>query len=394
MPETRIKNLKELNLKSKNVFMRVDFNVPTKNGKILDSYRIDKAFPSIKHILDQGGKLVLASHMGRPQGKVLEDLSLRPIGEYLTEKYNLEVLFVEDLESDTPRQLLASLQKSQVVLLENLRFHPGERDCDHSFAKKLAAYTDVYINEGFAISHRSHASTVTLAEMISEKGAGFQLQKEIEHLDKIRLGEIEKPFSVILGGSKVADKIPLLESFIDQTDNFFIGGMMAYTFLKAKDINVGDSYVETGYVSRLKKFIERLESRGKKIWLPEDHIIAKGADVQTTKGENISDGYKGMDIGPKTQKLFTEKLANSKSIFWNGPMGYFEKEEFNGGTKAIAQALSEYTQSYRVVGGGHSALAIRDYESSINHVSTGGGASLAYVQNKVLPGLKSIAVRV
>lgn len=394
MPQTKICFLQDLSLKDKTVFMRVDFNVPIENGVLLDSYRIDKAYPSIKHILEQGGRLVLASHLGRPDGQHQESLSLRPVAEYLTSKYNLEVLLMNEPDVRIPKHLLRSLKSPQVILLENLRFHPGELACDHQFAKILASYTDVYINEGFSISHRKHASTVSLPEMISDKAAGLQCQTEMQHLDNIRLQTTKTPFFVFLGGSKVEDKILLLENLIDQTDAFFIGGLMAYSFLKAQGIDVGDTYVNPDHLPILEKFMARLQARGKRIWLPIDHVIAKGDKVKITKGSSIDHGYQGMDIGPQTRKLFGEKLQRAQSIFWNGPMGYFEKEQFSAGSKQLAEDLAKHQSAYRVIGGGHSALAVRDYETQLDHVSTGGGASLAYIQNKVLPGLQSLTVKV
>lgn len=393
MPRTKIKTLKNISFKHKKVFMRVDFNVPVKDGKILDSQRIDKAMASIQYILDQGGKLVLASHLGRPKGKANKEWSLQPVAEYLTKKYNLEIFFIDEPNSEAPHHLLIGLKKTQVILLENLRFHPGEEACEHSFAKQLAAYTDVYINEGFSIAHRNHASTTLLAEMIPERAIGFQFQKEIFHLDNLRLNKTEKPFFVFLGGSKVTDKIPFLEKFIDQADEFFIGGMMAYTFLQAREAQVGSSYVNQDYIPNIKKFIERLESRNKKLWLPIDHIVAKGDTIKVTEYDNIPKGYQGMDIGPQTQKLFIKQLARSRSVFWNGPMGCFEKKEFSGGTITLANAIAKYKGAYRIVGGGHSASVLRGQEDEINHVSTGGGASLAYIQNETLPALQSITTK-
>ena len=394
MPETQLNSLTDFDLRDKKLFMRVDFNIPIKDGKVLDSYRIDKAMPSIQYALDQGAKVVLASHLGRPKGRVVKALSLQPVAQLLTEKYNLEVIFLEEPDSDVPHALLRGLKNNQVILLNNLRFHKGEEEPDKAFARQIASYTDIYVNEGFSISHRKDTSVFLLPEMIPDRCIGFQFQKEIEGLDNIRLKKTEKPFFVFLGGSKVRDKIFVLENLIDQTDEFFIGGMIAYSFLKAQDFSVGDSYVDKSCFPKLKMFIDRLEKRGKKLWLPIDHVVVKGDKMKITEDVYIEDGYKGLDIGPKTRALFCNELKRSSSLFWNGPMGYFEREEFSGGTKQLAQTIAEHSKAYRVVGGGHSALAAREYEDQINHVSTGGGASLSYLAGNTLPGLQNILTRV
>ncbi|MCY4512411.1 MAG: phosphoglycerate kinase [Bdellovibrionales bacterium] len=393
MKKTKIHFLDELDLKNKNIFMRVDFNVPLAEGKVKDSHRIDKILPSIRYVLEQGGRLVLGSHLGRPDGQPDSQLSLKPVAEYLTETHNLEVLFLDEPDSEAPPVLLPGLKGNQLILLENLRFQKGEMDGDREFAKKLAAYTDIYINEGFSISHRAHASVVLLPELVSCRGGGFLLREEMKQLDYIRLNP-KKPFFVILGGSKVKDKIPLLESLIDQADEFFIGGLIAYTFLKAQGVSVGHSPVEEGYLRQVADFIERIKERGKKLWLPKDHVVVNASPSQdsakTTKGQDISENYQGVDIGPFTQKEFTERIVRAYSLFWNGPMGLFEKEPFSFGTHALARAVASHGLAHRVVGGGHSALAVRDYEDQINHVSTGGGASLHYLQGSNIPGIQSI----
>ena len=391
--QTKVHFLDELDVKDKNVFMRVDFNVPLVGGKIKDSHRIDKALPSIRYVLDQGGKLILGSHLGRPEGKSDPQFSLKPVAEYLTEKHKLEVIFLEEPDSEAPPILLPSLKNNQLILLENLRFHKGETEGDRGFAKKLAFYTDVYINEGFSISHRAHASVVSLPESVSCRGGGFLLRQEMEQLDYIRLNPA-KPFFVILGGSKVKDKIPLLESLIDRADEFFIGGLIAYTFLKAKGVSVGHSPVETRQIKQAADFMERIKERDKTLWLPKDHLIVDPSmplgSVMVTEGENIPENGQGVDIGPLTRKAFAERIAHSRSLFWNGPLGLFEKEDFSLGTRTLAQAIASHKTAHRVVGGGHSALAVREYEDQVNHVSTGGGAGLHYLQGASIPGIQSI----
>lgn len=390
MKKLKLKLLKDFDFKDKNVFMRVDFNVPLQNGKIIDSYRIEKTLPSIRFILERGGRLLLASHLGRPQGKEEPQLSLKPVASYLSRTHNLEVLFVEEPDSEAPKRLLPGLKNHQVILMENLRFHSGEENQDKEFARHLADYTDIYINEGFGISHRPHTSITLLPLMLSQKGLGLQFEKEMEKLDIIRSQKAEKPFLVILGGSKLRDKIPLMESLIDQTDEFLVGGLMAYTFLKALGKAVGQTPVELDFLSQASSFIDRLISRDKKIYLPIDHIIEDERKVEVWDKGNLPPGAFGRDIGPKSLKLFQDRLKLARFVFWNGPMGFFEKKEFRSGTQGLAQALSEQKQAYRLVGGGHSTLAVREFEKDLDHVSTGGGASLSYLQGENLPGLKSL----
>ena len=329
----------------------------------------------------------------QPTKEDIAHLSLRPVGNYLNEKYGLEVFFMEQTDSEAPRILLCNLKNRQVILLENLRFHHGEASCNKEFAQKLASYTDIYINEGFGISHRRHATVVLFPELVSLKGAGFLFQKEIHQLKKLLTAK-RHPFYVFLGGSKVDDKIPLLESLLSRADAFFIGGVLAYTFLKAKGVSVGSSPVKKELCFQASEFMEKVASSQKKLYLPIDHIVAKNLQkpekTESTQDETIPEGWTGGDIGPKTLKLFTEELQKCQILFWNGPMGFFEKEEFSEGTKALALALARHKTAYRVVGGGHSALAVRNFEEEIDHVSTGGGASLQYLQGGRLPGLQSL----
>ena len=390
MLKLKLKFLKDFDFKDKNVFMRVDFNVPLQDNQIADSYRIEKTLASIRYILEHGGRLLLASHLGRPGGKKDPRLSLKPVAEYLSETQELEVLFVEEPDSEAPRRLLPGLKNHQVILLENLRFHPGEENQDKHFARLLASYTDIYINDGFGISHRNHTSITLLPKELSHKGLGLQFEAEIEKLNIIKSDRVKKPFIVILGGSKLRDKIPLMESLIDQTDEFCIGGLMAYTFLKAMGKSVGDSFIERDHLSKVSLFIDRIEKRGKKIFLPVDHIIEHQSKLEVLNTDHLPKGAIGRDIGPATLKLFQNRVKQAQSLFWNGPMGLFEKEEFRSGTQGLAQVIAEHKQAYRLVGGGHSALAVREFEKDIDHVSTGGGASLSYLKGDDLPGLKSL----
>ena len=390
MREYQLKTLRDFDFKDKNVFMRLDFNVPLKNKKILDSRRIEKAFPSIQYILEQGGRLVLASHLGRPKGQVEPQLSLKPIAKYLNESKKLEVLFIEEPDSLLPKKLLKGLKSPQVILLENLRFHKGEESLDKNFAKRLAGYTDIYVNEGFGISHRHNSSVTLVPELVSHKALAFQFEKELEKLDVILDNKLERPFCVVLGGSKLPDKIPLMESLLDQVDEFLIGGLMAYTFLKAQGQPVGQTFVEKNLLAQIREFIERLEGRDKKIYLPYDFIVEDKGQIKTVEGPVFPESAIGRDIGPKSRQIFHERIQQARSVFWNGPLGLFEQEEFSKGTHRIAQSIAQNKQAYSVVGGGHSALAVRDFEQEIDHISTGGGASLFYLQGKTLPGLKSL----
>ena len=391
----KLKSLESFDFKNKNVFMRVDFNVPIKNGQIADSHRIEKAWPSIHFVLEQGARLILASHLGRPKNKKETQLSLNPVACFLSDVKNLEVLFVEEPEGPLPKELLKGLKKNQVILLENLRFNKGEEHRDPQFAKHLAKSIDIYINEGFGISHRDHTSVTLLPEIVPQKGLGFQFQKELQELDELLSEKLKQPFCVVLGGSKLKDKIPLLESLIDRADEFLIGGLMAYTFLKAKSWPVGQTFVEEGYLSKVKHIIERIELRNKNLILPIDFTGSVPSKNYRLKKQILSKEFfpalaTGYDIGPKSISIFKEQIQKARTLFWNGPLGYFEDPNYNVGTQAVAQAFIANKKAYRFVGGGHSALAVKGFEKELNHVSTGGGACLFYLQRKDLPALKSL----
>lgn len=392
MPQPQIQFLKDLDFKDKRVFMRLDLNVPIKDQKILDTYRIKKSLQSIHYLMDRGAKLLLASHLGRPQGKKDPKLSLLPIAEFL--KKDLEVFFIEEACNDAPKHLLPNLKKQQIILLENLRFHPGESKQDLDFAKHLASYTDIYVNEAFSISHREHTSITLLPQCCKYRALGLQFESEIHNLDLIKNQDKPGSFVVLLGGSKLKDKIPLIESLIDQTDCFLIAGLMAYSFLHVMGVNVGNSEIETSCLSQVKTIINRCRERGKHIVLPIDHVVELDGQVQIIDSQSIPHRAIGRDIGPRTIQQFQERIQASQSVFWNGPVGFFEKQEFAKGTQIIAKIIAQHKQAYRVVGGGHSALAVREFEQDINHISTGGGASLAYLQGSVLPGIKSITSNV
>lgn len=393
-----VKGLKELeNLKDKKVFLRLDLNVPMKDGKILDDTRIREALPTIQYLIDQGCRVMIGSHLGRPKGNGAEDrknFSLEPVASALVEKLKKEVVLIDSPDSDAPRGLLAEGKFDKILLLENLRFAKGEEANDNALAQKWAKLVDVYVNDAYGSCHRAHASIDALPRIVRVKASGFLLEKEIEMLAKVR-NSPPTPFALVLGGSKVTDKIGVIENMINKIDVLMIGGAMAYTFMKAKGLMVGGSRVEAGKVDYAKELLKRFEARDKKVLLPIDHVIVKSLDApagrQTTKGADIEPGWMAVDIGPKTRELFQKELSNCKTIFWNGPMGVYEVPPFNEGSFAIAKAIAE-TEGFTVIGGGDSAAAAVEsgYAPKFTHISTGGGASLEYMEGKDLPGILAL----
>ncbi len=391
--------LKDLtDLKDKKVFLRLDLNVPIKNGKILDDTRIREALPSIQFLLEQGARVVMASHMGRPKTDGPEDrakYSLEPVAQDLAQKLGREVVLVEAPDSDAPRGLLAEGKFNKIILLENLRFNKGEEGNSATLAQKWARYCDVYVNDAFGSCHRAHASIDALPRAMKIKVAGFLIEKEIKSLSIVR-EKPEAPFVLILGGSKVSDKIPVIEHFIDKADTIIVGGAMAYTFLKAQGEPVGNSLVEQKQVDYARHLIGRMEARDKKILLPIDHVVTTSLDKPEAAKtvQSIDMGWLGADIGPESATLFSDVIKNAKTIFWNGPMGVYETAPFNKGSFAIAKAVAQ-SDGYSVIGGGDSAAAAVDsgFASQVSHISTGGGASLEYMEGKTLPGLAILDVK-
>ncbi len=390
-----VTSIEQLELKDKNVFIRCDFNVPMEDGKITDDTRIVATWPTIEYALKHEANVVLASHLGRP--KKTEDrkkYSLEPVAEYIRDKYGPDVILVDDPESDAPKALLAGLKKNQIIMLENLRFSPGEEKNSHELAAQIASYINVYVNDAFGASHRAHASVSELPKLMPIRAAGFLIQKELTMLDKL-MENPASPYWVIMGGAKVSDKIPMIEKLIDKVDGFIIGGAMAYTFLKAQGTEVGKSLVEKDQVEFAKLLVERMKARKKKLLLPVDHRISTTLEgshgIEITPNEKIPEGWMGVDIGPKTQKLYCSELAKAKTVFWNGPMGIFENEKMNQGTFAIAKQLAEITAE-TIVGGGDTASAAKasGYADKMSHISTGGGASLEYLQGEPLPGVDAL----
>ncbi|PIR21224.1 MAG: phosphoglycerate kinase [Deltaproteobacteria bacterium CG11_big_fil_rev_8_21_14_0_20_47_16] len=391
-------SITDLDISEKRVFIRVDFNVALdkKTGAIADDTRIRAALPTIQYALAHDAKVILASHLGRPKGSGFEEkYSLKPVAERLSELLpKVEVVFPEDCVGDGIRKLTHDLTPGKLMLLENLRFHAGEEKNDPAFSKELASLADIYVNDAFGTAHRAHASTVGMVQYFKEKAAGFLLQKEVDFLSQITKNPT-KPYVGILGGAKITDKLPVIENLLDHVTALCIGGGMAYTFLKAKGVNVGASLVDDTKVHSATKVLRRADTKGVPIYLPVDNVVASGlesADPQTTAGTDIPAGMMGLDIGPKTIAQFTEALKSAKTVFWNGPLGVFENPNFAAGTLAIAQVLATLTDATTVVGGGDSIAAIHQagVADKITHISTGGGASLEFVEGKSLPGIRAL----
>ncbi len=389
MLKNGVSGLEDLSLNDKRVFLRVDFNCPLKDGVVSDDTRIRAALPTIEHILEAGGKLIIGSHLGRPGGEVKEEFSLAPVAERLGDLTGYDVLLMDDVMSDAPKAISKQLRKDQVILLENLRFAKDEKERTGKLSQHIASYVDVYVNDAFGVCHRQDTSVFDLPKLIPNRGAGKLIEKEIDSLSTVR-DTPKRPFGVIMGGAKVSDKIPMITKFIDQTDVFVIGGAMAFTFLKAKGLPVGKSLVEEDLVKYCRELMERLEGRGKKLLLPVDFVEA--ASIDSEKGsltQAIGDGMAGFDIGLKSVDLFASELSKCKTVLWNGPMGVFENPAFEGGTKGLCEKLSEMT-SLRVVGGGDTAAAAVKFGGSFDHISTGGGASLSFLQGEELPGITAL----
>ena len=390
-----IKTIKDINIRNKRVFIRVDFNCPmNKDGSVSDDNRIRAALPTIEYAMSQDAKVILVSHLGRPDGKKDPKYTLQPVGEKLAELLGKDVIFAHDCIGEGVWAVIENMKPGAVAILENVRYYKEEEENNKNFALELSKLCDVYINDAFGTAHRAHASTAGIAEFVKDKGMGFLMQKEVESLGTV-LNSPKKPFIAILGGAKVSDKIALVENFSKNTDAMIIGGAMAYTFLKAKGINVGDSMVENDKIELAKKIISRFETKGVKLLLPVDHIVAselkEGVSWAVTKDASIPAGKKGLDIGPKTIELFKNALKDAAMVIWNGPMGVFEVKPFDNGTVEIAKMLAEIS-AYTVVGGGDSASAVKKagVMDKITHVSTGGGASMEFLEGIKLPGLAAL----
>jgi phosphoglycerate kinase len=392
-PLQGIRTVRDLPVEQKRVFLRVDFNVPLEGSKITDDSRIREALPTIKHVLERGGRLVCASHLGRPKKGPDPKYSLEPCAVRLAELLEQEVTLPEDCIGDAAKKVVFDLRGGQVCLLENLRFHPEEEKDDETFSRQLSELADVYVDDAFGSVHRAHASVHGLAKLYRDRGCGFLLEKEIASLGKV-VTSPEKPYVAVLGGAKVSDKIAVVESLLERVNVLVIGGAMANTFLAALGRNMQASLVETEKLPLARSILDKARERGAEVLLPVDVVVAEstGAAKGTVVGvDAVPAGQMALDIGPKSLEGFAKRFADAKTIFWNGPMGLFEKEPFAAGTFGIARAMAA-SPAFTVVGGGDSAAAVYaaggDVAKKMKHISTGGGASLELIEGKKLPGIE------
>ncbi|MBX0357467.1 phosphoglycerate kinase [Halobacillus sp. Nhm2S1] len=384
------KTIRDVEVQGKTVFCRVDFNVPMSEGEVTDDTRIKAALPTIKHLTGNGAKVILASHLGRPKGEVVEDLRLDPVAKRLSDVLGQTVTKTDEVHGAEVDKAISEMENGDVLLIENVRFHPGEEKNDAELAKAFADMADLYVNDAFGAAHRAHASTAGVAEHIPAV-AGFLMEKEINVLGKA-LSNPERPFTAIIGGAKVKDKIGVIDNLIDKVDNLIIGGGLAYTFVKALGHEIGKSLLEEDKIDLAKEYMKKAEEKGVNFLMPEDVVVADDFSDSANKEEvgidSIPADWEALDIGPKTREKYAKVIKDSKLVIWNGPMGVFEIESFANGTKAVANALSE-TDGYTVIGGGDSAAAVEKfgYADDMDHVSTGGGASLEFMEGKDLPGV-------
>lgn len=385
--------MQQLDLSGKRVFCRVDFNVPMEDGKITDDTRIRAALPTIQHLVEKGAKVILASHMGRPKGEVTEELRLTAVGEHLSELLHKPVRKLDESIGASVEHAIAGMDQGDIVLLENVRFHKGEEKNDSALAEQFSKLADVFVNDAFGAAHRAHASTEGIAKYIPAV-SGLLMEKELDVLGKA-LSEPERPFTAIIGGAKVKDKIGVIDHLLDKVDNLLIGGGLSYTFSKAQGYDIGKSLVEEDKIDLAKSFIEKAKNKGVNLYLPMDVVVAsefsKDAETKVVNIDEIPSDWMGLDIGPKTTSQYADVIANSKLIIWNGPMGVFEMAPFAEGTKGVANAMAT-TQAYTVIGGGDSAAAVEKFDvaDKMDHISTGGGASLEFMEGKDLPGVVAL----
>ncbi|MEM7551061.1 MAG: phosphoglycerate kinase [Bacteroidota bacterium] len=393
-----MKNIESLDLSGKKVLVRVDFNVPLdKEFNVVDGTRIDAALPTIRKILDSNGSVVLMSHLGRPKNGPEDKFSLKHVTSYLGDKLSKVIKFADDCVGENAFEMSKKLKPGEVLLLENTRFYTEETKGDEAFAEKLAKHGDVYVNDAFGSAHRAHASTTIAAKFFKDKAAGYLLGSEVTNAQKV-MDSFEKPYTAIMGGAKISDKILIIERLLDKVDNLIVGGGMCYTFFKAIGGSVGKSLVEEDKIDLAKELISKAKEKGVDLILPIDSVIAdefdNDAKTNVSSNHSIPDGWMGLDIGPEAREVFSKTIKSSKTILWNGPMGVFEMSNFSAGTNEIAKAVAEATENgaFSLIGGGDSAAAVNKlgYSDKVSYVSTGGGALLEYMEGKVLPGIAAL----
>ncbi|MBD7908916.1 phosphoglycerate kinase [Sporosarcina gallistercoris] len=388
--------MKDLDLKGKRVFCRVDFNVPMEDGKVSDDTRIRAAIPTIEYLSKQGARVILASHLGRPKGEVKEDSRLTEAGKRLAELLGKPVLILDESTGPAVEKSVSELADGDILLLENVRFHAGEEKNDPELAKQFAALADVFVNDAFGAAHRAHATTAGIAAYLPSV-QGLLLEKELDVLGKA-LSDPDRPFTAIIGGAKVKDKIGVIDHLLDKVDNLLIGGGLSYTFTRAQGHETGDSLVEEDKIELAQSFIQKAKEKGVNLYVPIDAVVAdsfsESAATKVVDVSNIEKGWMGLDIGPKTAELYDSVIRASKLVIWNGPMGVFEMAPFAEGTKRVAQAMAE-TEAFTIIGGGDSAAAVEKFEvaEQMDHISTGGGASLEFMEGKELPGVAALKDR-
>ena len=388
------KTIEDIDVSGKRVLVRCDFNVPLDGTKITDETRIVAALPTIKYLLDHNAAVILCSHLGRPKGEFNMKYSLAPVAERLSEKLDKKVVLAKDVIGPDAQKCVSEMKPGDVVLLENVRFHKEEEKNDPEFAKKLASFAEIYVNDAFGTAHRAHASTEGVAHYLPAV-AGFLIGKELDVMGKA-LENPARPFVAILGGAKVSDKIGVITNLLEKVDTLIIGGGMSYTFQKALGGSIGKSLCEEDKIALARQMLEKAKEKGVRILLPVDNICGQEFSNDTLRitvhSKQIPDGWEGMDIGPQTQALFAAEIANAATVVWNGPMGVFEFPNFAGGTRAIAQALADNHNCVSIIGGGDSAAAVEQmgYADKMTHISTGGGASLEFLEGKELPGVAAL----
>jgi phosphoglycerate kinase len=388
-------SVRDLDVRGKRVFVRVDFNVPLRDGGVADDTRLRAALPTLRHLREHGGRPILASHLGRPKGRRDPAMSLAPVAARLADLLGCRVALAPDCVGEETERLARGLREGEALLLENLRFHPGEEACDAAFARRLAGLAERYVNDAFGSAHRAHASVTGVPRHLPEPALGLLMEAELEALGRLR-DRPEKPYVAVLGGAKVSDKIDLILNLITRVDALLIGGAMAYTFLRARGVPVGSSRVEEDRIEHARQITTRAMDSGVRVHLPIDHVVSPspdpGAAWRATDGKEIEAGLVGLDIGPRTRDAFAEEIRAARTIFWNGPLGRFEVPPYDAGTLAVARAIAS-TRAFSVVGGGDSLAAVNRFRiaSGFSHLSTGGGASLEYLAGVELPGVQALA---